>query len=120
MTAHEMSPSYSSSSSFSSFTITYFLMLVSLTPLSLLPSEESEQSQALPSSEQVKSDKALVKEAQVQRYHCEILVEGPHLTLGDPPFTPNSGFTPGTPVFTHFTSARRRYAPHEVAVKKQN
>ena len=22
---------------------------------------------------------------------------------------PNSGFTPGTPVFTHFTSARRRY-----------
>ena len=23
---------------------------------------------------------------------------------------PNSGFTPGTPVFTHFTSARRRYA----------
>ena len=22
------------------------------------------------------------------------------------PFTPNSGFAPGTPVFTHFTSAR--------------
>ena len=26
------------------------------------------------------------------------------------PFTPNSVFTPGTPVFTHFTYARRRYA----------
>ena len=26
------------------------------------------------------------------------------------PFTPNSGFTSGTPVFTHFTSARQRYA----------
>ena len=24
------------------------------------------------------------------------------------PFTPNSGFTLGTPVFTHFTSARQR------------
>ena len=29
---------------------------------------------------------------------------------GTHPLTPNSGFTPGTPVFTHFTSARRRYA----------
>ena len=36
-----------------------------------------------------------------------------------PPFIPNSDFTPGTLVFTHFTSARRRYAPHGVAVKKQ-
>ena len=26
---------------------------------------------------------------------------------------------PGTPVFTHFTSARRRYAPHDVAVKNK-
>ena len=52
--------------------------------------------------------------------HCGIQVEGPHLSLGDPPFTPNSGFTPGTPVFTHFTTARRRYAPHAVAVKNKN
>ena len=27
---------------------------------------------------------------------------------------------PGTPVFAHFTSARRRYAPHDVAVKNKN
>ena len=26
-------------------------------------------------------------------------------------FNPYSGFTPGTPVFTHYTSARWRYAP---------
>ena len=25
---------------------------------------------------------------------------------GKPPFTPYSGFTPGIPVFTHYTSAR--------------
>ena len=30
-----------------------------------------------------------------KRYHCGIQVEGPHLTLGAPPFTHNSGFTPG-------------------------
>ena len=28
---------------------------------------------------------------------------------------PNSGFTPGTPVFAHYTSARRWYAPHDLA-----
>ena len=39
----------------------------------------------------------------------------PILTLGDPPFTPNSGFTLGTPVFAHYTSARRWYAPHDLA-----
>ena len=55
-----------------------------------------------------------------KRYHRGIQVEGPHLTLRDPPFNPNSGFTPGTPVFNHFTSARRRYAPHDVAVKNKN
>ena len=27
---------------------------------------------------------------------------------------------PDTPVFTHFTSARRRYAPHDVAVQNKN
>ena len=55
-----------------------------------------------------------------KRYHCGTQVERPNLTLGDPPFTPNSGFTLGTPVFTHFTSARLRYAPHDVAVKNKN
>ena len=33
------------------------------------------------------------------RYHCGIQVKGPHLTLGTHPFTPNSGFTTGTPVY---------------------
>ena len=42
-----MSPSSSYSPSLSSFTITYFLILVSLTPLSLILSEQSETSQAL-------------------------------------------------------------------------
>ena len=27
------------------------------------------------------------------------------------PFTPYIGFTLGTPVFTHYTTARRKYAP---------
>ena len=27
---------------------------------------------------------------------------------------------PGTPVFTHYTSARRRYAPHDVAMINEN
>ena len=31
-----------------------------------------------------------------------------------------SGFTLGTSVFTHFTSARPRYAPDDVAVKNKN
>ena len=57
-----MSPSSSYSSSHSSFTITYFLVLVSLTPLSLIFSEQSEQSQALFFRDQVKSDKISVKE----------------------------------------------------------
>ena len=30
---------------------------------------------------------------------------------GKIPFTPYSGFTSGTLVFTHYTSARRRYSP---------
>ena len=29
--------------------------------------------------------------------------------------TPNSGFTPGTPVFAHYISARRWYAPSDLA-----
>ena len=33
--------------------------------------------------------------------------------LGEP--APNSGFTPGTPVFSHYTSARRWYAPLDLA-----
>ena len=33
----------------------------------------------------------------IKGYHCGIQIEGPHLTLGDPPFYSNSGFTPGTP-----------------------
>ena len=38
----------------------------------------------------------------------------PLLTLrGKRPFAPYSGFTPGTPVFTHYTSARQRYSPME-------
>ena len=49
----------SSSSSFFSFTITYFLILVSLTPLTPILSE---QSQALFFCEQVKSDKVSLKE----------------------------------------------------------
>ena len=56
----------------------------------------------------------------IKIYYCGIQVEGPHLTQGDPPFTPNSGFTPGTSVFTHFTSARPRYATHDVAVRNKN
>ena len=46
--------------------------------------------------------------------------------MGPPPyarghltFTPYSGLTPGTPVFTHFTSARRRYPPHDVGSDTQ-
>ena len=27
----------------------------------------------------------------------------------------HSGFTPGTPVFAHYTSLRRWYAPHDLA-----
>ena len=27
---------------------------------------------------------------------------------------------PGTPVFTHYTSTRRRYATHDVAMKNKN
>ena len=62
ITSDAMSPSSSYSSSHSSFTITYFLVLVSLTPLSLIFSEQSEQSQALFFRDQVKSDKISVKE----------------------------------------------------------
>ena len=32
---------------------------------------------------------------------------------GEHPFTPYSGFTPGTPFFSHYSSARWRYAPHD-------
>ena len=39
---------------------------------------------------------------------------------GKHPFTPYSGFTPGTLVFTHYTSARQRYAPpHDLGSDKQ-
>ena len=38
---------------------------------------------------------------------------------GKTPFTPHSGFTPGTLVFTHYTSARGRYAPTDVAMKNE-
>ena len=31
------------------------------------------------------------------------------------PFTPSSGFTLGTPIFAHYTSARRWYAPRDLA-----
>ena len=34
-------------------------------------------------------------------------------------FTSYSGFTLGTPVFTHYTSAMRRYAPHDIGSDKQ-
>ena len=39
---------------------------------------------------------------------------------GHIPFTPYSGFIPGTQVFTHYTSARQRYAPHDVGSDKQH
>ena len=35
------------------------------------------------------------------------------------PFAPYSGFTLGTPVFTHYPSASRSYAPHDVGSDKQ-
>ena len=35
-------------------------------------------------------------------------------------FSPYSGFTRGTPVFTHYTSARWRYAPMMLAVINNN
>ena len=38
---------------------------------------------------------------------------------GKHPFTPYSGFTPDTPVLTHYTSARWRYAPHVFGSDKQ-
>ena len=38
---------------------------------------------------------------------------------GKNPFTPYSGFTPGTPILTQYTSARRRYAPHDLGSDKQ-
>ena len=43
----------------------------------------------------------------------------PLLTSGESPITPYSGFTPGTLVFTYYTSARRRYAPHDSGIDKQ-
>ena len=30
----------------------------------------------------------------------------------------HNGFTPGTLIFTHYTSARQRYAPHDLAVRQ--
>ena len=33
------------------------------------------------------------------------------INYGENPITPYSGFTLGTLVFTHYTSARRRYSP---------
>ena len=39
---------------------------------------------------------------------------------GKHPFAPYSGFTLVTQVFTHYTSARQRYAPHEMAVTNNN
>ena len=46
--------------------------------------------------------------------YCWIKVKGRLLTLrGKTHFTPYSGFTPGTTVFTHYTSARWRYSPNE-------
>ena len=42
---------------------------------------------------------------------CGKQVKGPPLDpRGHPPFTRYSGFTPGTPIFTHCTSARRMNA----------
>ena len=38
---------------------------------------------------------------------------------GKHPFTSYSGFTPGTPIFTHYTSARWRYAPNDIGSNKQ-
>ena len=38
---------------------------------------------------------------------------------GHLPFIPYSGFTSGTPVFTHYTSSRQRYAIHEFGSEKQ-
>ena len=39
---------------------------------------------------------------------------------GKHPLTPYNGLTPGTPVFTHYTSARGRYAPHDMAMTNNN
>ena len=35
------------------------------------------------------------------------------------PFTRHSGFTPGTLILTQYTSARQRYAPHDLGSDKQ-
>ena len=37
--------------------------------------------------------------------------EPPPDLKGKTPFTPYSGFTPGTPVFTHYAPARQGYSP---------
>ena len=48
----------------------------------------------------------------IKSEHCGKTVMGtPPDLKGKHPFTPYSGFTPGTPVSTHHTSARQRYAP---------
>ena len=51
-------------------------------------------------------------------YHSFSQISG--IELKTHPFTPYSGFTPGTSVFTHYTSARRRYAPHDLAMKSNS
>ena len=64
-----MSPSSSSSSSFFSFTVTYFLILVSLIPSSLTLSKQSEQSQNFSFCEQVKNGRVVLKEDTMQAKH---------------------------------------------------
>ena len=53
--------------------------------------------------------------------HCGKTVIGtPPDLKGTHPFTPYSGFTLGTLVFSHYTSARRRYAPYDKAMTNNN
>ena len=51
--------------------------------------------------------RAGVSGSEIKRTETNIIA----LLRGKIPFTPYSGFTSGTLVFTHYTSARRRYSP---------
>ena len=53
--------------------------------------------------------RAGVSGSEIKRTETNIIA----LLRGKIPFTPYSGFTSSTLVFTHYTSARRRYSPKE-------
>ena len=53
-------------------------------------------------------DNDFIREALDQTGHNR---QSENIALDNHPFAPFSGFTQGTPVFTHYTSPRRKYGP---------